>query len=82
MTTESLSLRAAAILGLNALHECIVPKGAETQISDAMRALRAAIDAKPLFFAARAQIDDIEHAPGYLSVRTQQEGDFVVPVYD
>lgn len=40
------SLLAAANLALNALHECIVPKGAELQISDAMRALRSAIDAR------------------------------------
>lgn len=46
------SLLAAANLALNALHECIVPKGAELQISDAMRALRSAIDAN-LTSAAR-----------------------------
>lgn len=39
------SLLGAANLGLNALHECIVPKGAEVQVSDAMRALRSAINA-------------------------------------
>lgn len=39
------SLLAAENLAFNALHECIVPKGAELQISDAMRALRSAIDA-------------------------------------
>lgn len=46
------SLLAAANLALNALHECIVPNGAELQISDAMRALRSAIDAN-LTSAAR-----------------------------
>lgn len=59
------SLRTAAGLGLNALHECIVPKGAETQISDAMRALRSAIDAdlsatQPEGFQARYRIPDGE----------------------
>lgn len=45
MNTDGLSLRAAAVLGLAALHECVVPRGAETQITDAMRALGSALAA-------------------------------------
>lgn len=56
------SLLAAANLALNALHECIVPKGAELQISDAMRALRSAIDAN-LTSAARPLLA-AEHMAG------------------
>lgn len=48
MNTDHLSLRAAAVLGLAALHECIVPRGAETQIADAMRALGSALAADPV----------------------------------